>query len=359
MLTGRMNKPDTPLKIYFSPSPTGIKTNEYIDQFVDVLNQRSLVVNYKKRPLPRSLDILKYAFSSDVMLLNWPEDIVHLRWGQAQYLLTVITLFGFKLFGGKIIWICHNKNTHKKGRKFSSNHARRFFTWIADQIIVHSSDARKHFTKEKKVVFLHHPRYQREKQLIESQPQQFDVLIWGNLSPYKGLIEFVREYKQLGHSYSVKIVGKGENDYGTLLKKEAEGSNISIQDQFLSDNDLQQCFASCKVILLPYLDKDTFSSGALIHSLNSQRIVLGPAIGNFVDINKLGACLVYRDNEELFSTLSRLLSSSEVYNDTLSSLRTGINIFYHQNSWEHFVDQLLLTICSSPVKQQEPALNYY
>jgi beta-1,4-mannosyltransferase len=354
-----MKKRDT-RRIYFSPTPTGIKTNEYVDRFVEVLNQRSTIVNYKKPPLPRCLDMLKYAFSSDTMLLNWPEDVVHLRWGIFQYFLTVLILFFYKLFGGKVVWICHNKNTHKKGREFLSNHARQFFTWIADYIIVHSTDAKRHFSKQKKVTFLHHPRYEKRLQpLGANQSPQYDVLIWGNLSPYKGLVEFIREYKRSGHSFSVQIVGKDENGYGAILKEEAEGLNITIHNQFLGEEELEECFASCKIILLPYLDKDTFSSGALIHSLNAQRVVLGPAIGNFIDINKLGACLVYHNNEELFTTLSRLLSSGEIYRETLASVTAGINAFYNRNSWEYFVDELLLTINPTSVKQQEPALNYY
>ena len=95
---------------------------------------------------------------------------------------------------------------------------------------------------------------------------------------------------------------------------------------------------------MPYADSDTFSSGALIHSLSSNKIVIGPSLGNFLDLNKQGACLVYENFTDLFSIIRPLLADQSYYNAELTKLRKGISNYYKLNSWENFIDELLLIL---------------
>src|SRR5438094_6475050 len=132
-------------KYFFSPQPTIKKTNEYVDSFYESLSEKVDLINYGIPAGPRSVDFLKYSFGSDVMILNWPEDILHLRFGPLQTLLCYFTLSLYRLKGGKIVWICHNKNSHKRKHRFLSNLTRKFFTSISNYIIVHSQDALHYF----------------------------------------------------------------------------------------------------------------------------------------------------------------------------------------------------------------------
>lgn len=333
-------------KYFFSPQPTAQKKNEFIDYFFNTLAGKVFVNNYGKTVNSRSADYFKYSFNSDVMILNWPEDILHLRFGIAQLIFSYVTLTFFKLKGGKVVWICHNKESHNKNYKFFRNITRSFYTKISDVIIVLSKDALNHFSKvEDKVYFLNHPVYMTP-ELIKEQNNltRFDVLIWGNITPYKGLTEFIEGYRLYNNAFNVKIIGSADKQYLQILKEKALGLNIEIIDKFLSKEELVYYFYNSKIILLPYKDIDTFSSGALVHSLCSNKVVIGPAIGNFKDINEVNACLVYNDFNQLFFLINSLLENQIYYNKELIRLRKGIQDYYSNNTWGDFVKKLISII---------------
>jgi glycosyltransferase involved in cell wall biosynthesis len=328
---------------FFSPQPTPQTTNRYIINFYEKLSERVRVVNYNKKPVSASFDIFRYAFQSDVMILNWPEDVLHLRLGILQMFLSLISLVFFRIKGGIIVWICHNKDSHYKRFRLFRKFTRNFFTKLSQYIVVHSEDAIKHFTNAgRKVYFLNHPVYEKVPIKTENQDlDSIDVLIWGNITPYKGLTEFIESYKKNNVLFGVTIIGKANKEYLKQLTELAAGLNISIKDHFLSDEELSYYFENSKIILLPYLDNDTFSSGALIHSLNSSKLIIGPSVGNFIDLQKSGACLTYDTYNDLFSTINNLLNNKQVYHDKLSELLEGINKYYDSNSWDMFVENLL------------------
>ncbi len=141
------------LKYYFSPAPTVNKTNEYVNNFYEQLAEQVPLTNYNKKTLSRSIDYLKYSIKSDVMILNWPEDILHLRFGVLQLLLSYFTFSAYKLFGGRLIWVCHNKDSHTKRLRKLSHITRKFYTRLADIIIVHSQDALHYLKNMRKKYF--------------------------------------------------------------------------------------------------------------------------------------------------------------------------------------------------------------
>ena len=341
-----------PYKYFFSPQPTTQTKNEFIDHFYDTLARNVVVINYEKKAISRSVDYFRYSFRTNVMILNWPEDIIHLRFGIIQLFFSFFVLAFFKLKGGKIVWICHNKESHKKNYKLLRNMTRSFYTKISDLIVVLSSDALNHFSKVKeKVSFLNHPVYMTPG-LIEkhNNEEQTDVLIWGNISPYKGLSEFIESYRSHNNIFKVKIIGHSEKAYLKILTEKATGLNIEIVDRFLSKEELVHQFENSKIILLPYKDIDTFSSGALVHSLCSNKIIIGPAIGNFIDLKQVNACLVYNSYPQLFILINSLLNNKYYYDEELEKLRKGILQYYNNNTWENFVRQLVSLVTKNNQK---------
>lgn len=331
-------------KYFFSPQPTSEKKNEYIDNFFNSLAKKVNVINHGKKQSSISGDFFRYMFRADIMVLNWPEDILHLRFGILQLFTSFITLGFFKLKGGKIIWICHNKDSHNKQYPQLRKIARSFYTKVSNVIIVLSSDALNYFSNQKeKTYFLTHPFYSNSPLLSEDSHNHMliDVLIWGRVSPYKGLNEFIESYREHNNLFNVTIIGYANKQYLETINQSATGLNINITDKFISNHELADYFKNSKIILLPYANSDTFSSGALIHSLSSNKIVIGPAIGNFIDLYNQGACLVYENFTNLFYTINSLLNNKTSYNTELARLQKGISNYYKLNSWDHFIDKFL------------------
>lgn len=329
-------------KYFFSPQPSEV-INEYIDNFFNTLARKVNVVNHKKRPGSRAGDFFKYIFKADIMILNWPEDILHLKFGILQLFASFTTLTLFKLKGGKIIWVCHNKDSHKKRYGRLRKITRSFYTKIADVIIVLSNDALNYFLEEKeKTYFLNHPIYSHPPLLVEDLgTPSYDVLIWGRISPYKGLDKFIESYREHKNLFNVNVIGQANQSYLEVINQKVTGLNIQITNKFISNEELGYYFKNSKIILLPYADSDTFSSGALIHSLSSNKIIIGPATGNFIDVQKQGACLVYENFTELFTIINGLLNNQSYYDAELLKLRSGILNYYKSNTWEHFIDKII------------------
>ncbi len=344
-------------KVFISPAVDNLAANDYVAHFFNIMNEKAVVLNYGTRKRSRSADMVK-SFSADIMFLHWPEDFGVLAMGYLQAVVAMVTVLAFKMKGGHVVWFCHNKASHHSERRWVGRILRSFYKTFADTIIVHSGDALEHFKGKKNVFHLAHPAYiSIETGNKENNFPRHDALIWGNLYPYKGLDRFIDSYKASRQTFSVLMIGKGKEDYCQYLAEKAKGTNITIQNKFLSDADLEQCFDHSKFILLPYLPSETFCSGALIHSLNSNKIVIGPNLGNFIDVSKEGGCMVYNDFNDLFETVNKLKNDRQLYNDTLTSLQNGIVRYRERNTWTRFADDLLNVVYRNrkkPAFNQEP-----
>ncbi len=359
-----MNQVQQNIKIFISPRPSPASDNVYIANLAASLAKRMKVVNEEQKETGRSPDLLRHIFSADVLLLNWPEDTLNLRFGLLQALLFNMGVLLAKWRGATILWVCHNRKSHHKKYQRLNQWNRTFFKKAADVIVVHSEDAKQHLNDvAAKVVYLPHPRYEKENNAPSTKPvpdYNPQVLIWGSINPYKGLEAFIEQYKQQDQSFHTLIIGKAKNSYQQLLVEKAEGTNIRIVNAFVDDKGLAALFAQTKIVLLPYLHSDTFSSGALIHSINSEKIVIGPEVGNFRDLEKKGACITYKDYGMLFKTINSLLHNEAHYIKTLAQVQEGMQRYYSVNSWDDFAYRLQLLLKEKntiSIKQQtEPVL---
>lgn len=335
-----------PGRYFFSPKPNKQTPNTYIQSFYESLNQKVILVNNQPTQTGRSLDLVIHIFRAQHLVLNWPEDIIHLRFGVIQSFLFNLCVLIVKAKGGTITWICHNKKTHHNRLPILSKLNRQFFTLIADKIIVHSTDALRYLNKVRhKTIYLPHPRYDKTNHGVPKHAgTSTDVLIWGSITPYKGLHNFIDAYKLRNASFRVEIAGKADEPYYKELTRRTTHVNITVSNQLLSEAALAQKFQDTKIIVLPYLDSDTFSSGALIHSMNSEKIIIGPHLGNFIDLKNAGACLTYHDMDDLFGIIRQLLEDKTYYESTLKHLQQGITRYYNEHSWENFIDDFLTVV---------------
>ena len=331
------------IKVFISPRPSADNKNAYIAKLSESLSKNMAVLNGVPSNVSRSKDLLQHVFKADLLILNWSEDVVNLRYGMLQSLLFNIGVLMARLRGSTIIWVCHNRKSHHRKHPLANQWNRLFYKHIAHKILVHSGDAKAYLSSmANKVVYLPHPRYNRVKTTAGTLPvpNVAPVLIWGSIIPYKGLDKFIEQYKKHEQRFETLIIGKAKPEYHQYLETLAAGTNIRIVNTFIDDNQLSALFEQTKIVLLPYLHTDTFSSGALIHSINSNKIVVGPQIGNFRDLEEENACVTYTDYRELFNILNALLQDESHYQKTLEKLQQGMNAYYQENSWDSFASRL-------------------
>jgi beta-1,4-mannosyltransferase len=332
--------------IYFSPQPSPLISNDYILSFNDALRKHFTIVNDRDRFRPAVIKEFFASFKVDYFILNWPEDIVTKKGGIIQLWLGFLNIYLLKLAGGKLVWICHNRFPH--GNRFKGIRVRALKWYIrhADLILTHAREAtvflkdKQHFKKD--LIYFPHPVYTGEIGSADQRSEiQSDILIWGNITPYKGILEFIQEYKKRNCTYKVDIIGKCNSEiYFQQLKKVADGLPVHLKNTFLPDDQLKSAFENTRLILLPYNDETIFASGSLIHSLMSEKIIIGPASGNFKDLEDLGCCFTFSNYCSLFILLDRFLTDCDRYKTTVSHVKKSIDLYKQKYTWARMAEIL-------------------
>ena len=326
------------MKVYFYPPPypssRPVSFNPYSDRFRESLDKKHKVVNWNGA---RSavLDLIKHLFSFKVVIFNWIENLSNKPFKSLQLLLFVISFIIIKARRARVIWIMHNIHPHE-GNNWVSQIIQKMMYSYADLIITHSSEAEKvaGLASCKKVVFLHHPVNYSPIEIRSNEKKEFDVLIWGAIEPYKGILEFVQYLIARNISWNVKIVGKCKNEkYKELLKNEIGSiSTISYEDRRIPTAELNSLVKRSSYVVFPYLSSSVSSSGALMDTLMLGGTVIGPKKGAFKDLSLKGLCLTFDAYDEIVTIIE---SKRDIEFEI-------INQFLKENDWAVFVDNIFL-----------------
>ena len=264
------------------------KSNPYIQDFIDALNRQKgfQVVNpAHKNPL---LSILPPKHWGDVFIFNWFESIPDFKYGLLQSLIAIFFLILIKWNGRKIVWILHNKQPHEQRYGWLKDFLAKLIAQKADLIVTHAQDGitiirEKHPYAINKVHFLHHPTKDRMTDLAPLD-KKYDLLIWGAITPYKGVTDFV-SYLQKNPPTSLKvcILGKCSSTelYNSLTRDLTE--NITFIHEKASFEKLGEYIRLSHFVLMPYFSKTILSSGVLMDSLSFGAKIIGPNTGSFKD----------------------------------------------------------------------------
>lgn len=307
-------------KCYFYPNSskqTQSEVNPYTSMMTEGLENAFRVVN-KESPTGKGFfDFLRYAIGVDFLFANWIEELPDKKYGFIQSFLFIFIIKIRKLLGFKFVWVMHNKSTHDRANARAKKILYSFIVKNNDLILTHSSEGIKNATQNyghngKNIVFLHHPVGTR-KAYNPDQPKAYDVLIWGKISAYKGIKEFVSFFAQnkaLLKNRNILIAGKffSESYYNEVM--EITPPQISILNEYVDDNKLSGLISSSKAILFTYNPASVLSSGALMTSLEYPVFIFGPNTAAFADLAEEGIIHTYENFNDLASKLDIVLDGS-------------------------------------------------
>lgn len=298
-------------------------------------------VNKGKPSTTGIFDFLKYLFATDYVFFNWVEDVPDKKYGMGQAIFLLAFLNIAKVLKLKVIWTMHNKLSHSHENLFLK---RVIFIGLikkADCIITHASEgilyAEAMVTgSKKKIIYIPHPI--KTKNIDHDAMKTIDLLIWGSLSKYKGVLEFL-EYlykKGLENRYKIFIIGKStSSDYfDSLLKLSNE--NIVIKDCFPDEDYLGSLISQSRIVLFTYAKLSVLSSGALMDSIGFGANVFGPNVGAFSDLKKEGIIETFDEFDDLIEKLNDGLDNGAgVIRDD-----QRIALFLRDNSWQAFAENI-------------------
>jgi glycosyltransferase involved in cell wall biosynthesis len=330
------------MNVYFYPITTKankITGNPYTDNFIESLRKYFTILNYTDASSIGILKTWKYLFKIDVLLVNWIEDLPDKKGGYIQSFYFFLLIFFLKIRKKKLVWILHNKFSHYPVNYRLKKQLFRFLIKQADLIVTHASEGvsfARSFSKRKSINIHYFPHPIIPVPQKQPADKEIDVLIWGAITPYKGIDQFLKflSDNHLQTAYCIKIAGKIPSPAyeAELMKYKSE--TIQIEDSYIDREKLEDYIHKSKVVLFTYSSDSILSSGALIDTLALGATILGPNKGNFIDLNAKGMISVYNDYQELADKLGKLIQS----NTCLS--RQTLDNYYEETSWERFASEL-------------------
>lgn len=318
------------------------KSNPYIQDFIDSLNKQEgfYVVNPPhKNPL---LSILNKKHWGNIFIFNWFESIPDFKYGILQTIIAIFLIISIKFRNKKIIWILHNKRPHANRYKHAKILLGKLIARFSDLIITHATDGIEVVKQNYpyalyKTIFLHHPTKNRLSCISKFQQTPiYDLLIWGSITKYKGVIEFVKFlHSHPCIKYKVCIIGKcaSTDIYKELTKSLPRG--VSFIHEKVSFEELGKYISKTRFVLSPYFSESILSSGILMDSLSFGAKIIGPNTGAFKDYANEPRLKVY--NFQSFNDIPNIITE---HKDEKISIEE-YELFLNGHNWEHFIKEII------------------
>ena len=320
-------------KLYVYPTPSKKNPihsqNPYIGNMVSALSNHFSIVTYDRATM-KGIDFCRCSLKADVIIVNWLESIVFLKFSYLQFLFTLLGICFINTRNKKLIWMVHNIQPHE-GKNKMSNIIMKLLAKHSFAIISHSNDAadfiKQNYNRE--TIYICHPikpfHFEEKK-----TDKLIDFLIWGTILPYKGIKEFVSSSYIQTTSYRIHIAGKCPNkELASEISKYCN-DNISFENRRIDFDELHSLIAKSKYVLFPYLNGTVSSSGVLIDTIALGGTPLGPHFGAFKDLHEEGVCCTYHELNDLENYA---LSDFQIDSHTIES-------FFEHNSWELFAQRI-------------------
>ena len=331
--------------IYLYPitkSGSTVTYNPYFDDLIQSFSQYYNIINANKPTDKGLFDLLKYIGKIDYLYLNWIEEIIDKRLGFLQLTLLYLLIPYLKFKNIKIIYTLHNKVSHYKKKIFFKRFVFKLLLRNSSFILTHAKEGVDFIEKNnsnagKRALFFPHPIKVRKK--IEANNKPYDILIWGKLTPYKGVHKFLDFLKSedLLPKYSIKIVGKiTDPDYADTLFKYSS-DRISITNSFIADDELAKYISQSKIVLFIYNNNSVLSSGVLTDSISYHANVIGPCTGAFLDMKEYGIADTFRDYNDLIKVIDAQLEMDE---SVIKQRGNKINSFIKSHTWDFFASYI-------------------
>ncbi len=310
--------------------------NPYIDDLMLSFGKFINFLNYDKPSKIGVFDVLKYILKLDYIFFNWIEKLPENRGGKLQTIFLIFLLPILKLFRIKIVWTMHNKLSHSLEHIYWKRLIFKKMLKYSDIILTHSNEGvtyGEEMVKGSHQNIYYFPHPVKDRKLATNQKKLYDLLIWGTISPYKGIDKFLEYYSQskLDNNYRILIVGKiPDKDYEKKLEN-YKSENIIIKNQFIEDALLQELISQSRIVLFTYSQSSILSSGVLMDSLGYGANIVGPFVGAFADLAKEGIINTYSDFPDMFRVIDDQLND-----DGQIVLQENINLFLENNSWDKF-----------------------
>ena len=288
----------------------------------------------------QSLALFEASVKADVFILSFVETIPFHRFGIIQTYIALLSLEIMRWRKKKVVFILHNPKPHNGENAFTDLLTNKLFS-VSSLVVTHTSNtteiARK---KGKNVLQMNHPVEFPDKGIpsLAENPTR-DILIWGEILPYKGVAEFLSLEGIQSSGLHIEILGRCKDAAltQTIQRLIAGKESFSWQNRRPDMNEVEQAVGQSRYVLFPYLKGSISGSGVLLDTLLMGGNCIGPDEGAFRELANLGLCRVYHDENELL----------DILNQDWKVDKSALESFMRDNSWEQYVNRILSSISTT------------
>lgn len=325
-------------KVFMHPLYNPVKDksgNAYLRHFQSALENQHEVCHKKKE-----YGIISGLFNlrAKTFIFHWVELIPRKPYGIFQSFYFIFLILFLKIIGKHIVWVLHNKEAHVVDNKTDYFIGRMLMNWIAlfsNKVITHAREGVTYFNEKYgrfnrgKCHYIPHPVYSKE--IFSSDDIIWDYIIWGGISRYKNVTDFLDFFRSNPFFADKKLLICGRCNDSVYLQEIEEllCDNVTFDNRFISDDELIKYIRRSRVILFTYNLRSVLSSGALIYSLNFSKYIIGPKGGAFCDL------------EHVVSTYSKFEEIPYLDLED-NNIREKVEKYITENAWEDFGKKLKL-----------------
>jgi beta-1,4-mannosyltransferase len=325
-------------RLFFYPKVDFTKVdspNPYIMNLEAELSKHFTIINENDNR-GGVLEFFENLRQTDVYLFNWVENFPIYRFGKFQVLFFIFFTRIAKVMGKKMIWILHNKYSHATEKNFWTDLMYKILVHKSDLIITHSNEGIQFVAKEYegmdvKVHFFPHPLKPKFK-TKSHLPKEYDLLLWGAIHPYKGIVEFLEfleSNKIRNQAIKVLIIGKCFDEVYHRRLNASLGLNTIHINEFKTLEQISAYVEKSKFVFFPYNSSSLLSSGTLMDSLRMNAKILGPNLGAFKDLSYLSIMENYDD----FKDIKKII---DAYKEVQVVDQIQLDSFFEENTWGRF-----------------------
>lgn len=313
--------------------------NPYINDLIIALEKIGhKVINKNDERHIGVFSIFQYFFKTDIFHFNWIEYLSKKKLGGFQLVVFLFQIVLIKLFNKKIIWTLHNLSSHYSKDSFY-RFIQRIMIKVSDVVIIHTKESYTYLEKKgvhkSKIVYFFHPFKhisETSSDFFQNKEKEYDILIWGLMSPYKGIYEFMSFLKNSEFDYKILLAGKFSDDLYFKKVASLAGNNTVIKNRFIEENELLDFHIQSKYIVFPYNSLSVLNSGSLALSLSYCSKIIGPNTGAFKELGHLGIICNFENYGDIVKLINRDFPALENEN--------VVSNFILNNSWDNFAIEI-------------------
>lgn len=281
--------------------------NDYMRHLRAALDGPFEIVNRPTRS--GLLNLLRHLPHTDIVYFNWIEDLVEKRFGYAQLCLLPLLLLWCRLGGKQVVWFVHNVVSHRPRHWRAKRFTAALMAQFADTVLAHADEAAAHADGHDVAVFDHPlPPFTP----LPEAPPRWDLLLWGSVQPYKGVLEFIRLHAARPGLHNLKVLVAGRFDSPALLAdvQAAAHPNVTLRNEVVPEAELSLLLRNSRYVLFAYRPGSVLASGAVSRTLAFGKTVIAPRCGAFRSLDASGLLYNYGSDDELVQLLERLQAES-------------------------------------------------